>query len=532
MNALISNVVLALNSIAPDLNWFFVLEYALSYASFFAFCLALLMFAPIGAALVIVGASLYFVVPGCTYNSNFTFVASISTAAGISCLLGPLSVRRTDPAFLTAGVAFAFVGSLFRIESFLLSLPFALLALCYVAIRNKKQCPSANIATKPICIALAALAALLLASSVYDKIAWEQDGWREWREFNSSRSALSDYPAAPYHELKRDNPNLSLSENDYFLARNWTTADPDVFTAEALSEVAYSNSSNTLDKLTKGLLPYLAFFGNKGPIDPAYLFLLAAAISFLHARRGGKITIVLLMLGCIICCSYFFGAGRLPDRVETPIWQYAALSSSFIALSPTMPKAKLVHAKASKRYPSLSLLTSATTLAGSAVCTIMLCAFLAKALLAFDPSITHDAVHQTSVEPDSPLYEYAMQNDDMINIWSTDASSYAEKEFKYRNLPNREYLLKNPCLGGWSSESPYIKARNREIGMESLLNGLIEQRNTRFICTDEQLASAILVFLREHGHPQAKMEQVNTFLVESVSRGADHQFLVYEYSEE
>ena len=376
----------------------------------------------------------------------------------------------------------------------------------------------------------------LLGSIAYDKAIWGQNSWKEWQEFNSPRAALSDYPAAPYQKIEQDNPNLLLSENDYYLALNWVTADPDVFNAASLSEIASSDDSGAIEKLANGFLPYLASFGKKGMIDPAYLFPIAAIIAFLYARRNGRIAIILSMLCCVACCSYFFGSGRMPDRVETPIWLYMALSSSFIAFASATASASTaahsIHLSAPRRHPNLPLLATASTLIGGAVFAATLCAFLTKALLAFDPSIMHDAVRQASVEPNGPLYEYAMRDDGMINIWNTDACLYAEKEFKHRNLPNREYLLKNPCVGGWSSESPFIEAMNREIRMDCLLKGLLEKPNSRFICIDERHASAILAFLREHGYPQAQMKQVDSIFVDPAYEERDYLFNVYEYYED
>lgn len=133
VNAAFCNIVALLNQGIPDINWFWLIERFVAFAS-----LSSLLFVGLEkhneypALLVLAACACMLLLAGCTYQGNFSYVASFATVAGgVVLLIGiktPYSANYKKP--LTAiGVSLMVIGFSIRIESFLLFMPFFSLQL-------------------------------------------------------------------------------------------------------------------------------------------------------------------------------------------------------------------------------------------------------------------------------------------------------------------------------------------------------------------------------------------------------------------
>ena len=78
VNAAISQITLMLNYAFPAQNWFLVIEFIITATAFFSIVYGSLTYMKPLFGFLLIGAVEAFVLPGCTYEGNFTFVAGIA----------------------------------------------------------------------------------------------------------------------------------------------------------------------------------------------------------------------------------------------------------------------------------------------------------------------------------------------------------------------------------------------------------------------------------------------------------------------
>lgn len=95
---------------------------------------------------LLIGAVEAFVLPGCTYESNFTFVAGIASLAGFLLLVGSTKTKSRSIIVPIAGIVFCVLGFLWRAEVLFLSIPFFAVALSFIFLsrQNRKVSISAS----------------------------------------------------------------------------------------------------------------------------------------------------------------------------------------------------------------------------------------------------------------------------------------------------------------------------------------------------------------------------------------------------
>ena len=207
IGAPLSQIIFLLNSLAPSLNWFFVLEHLTAFLSFWLLCYAALTWSGMASGFAVTGAMLAFILPNCISTSNFTYVAFLAVASGEFLLVA--SIRDPDagaPAFLLA-VALVALGSLWRLQMMLLSMPLFAVATAWSVWSERDD--RALVTRRAAISALSILVACGLLYA-YDRAVWQQDGWREWEAYNGLRAEISDYPMPKYDEISGELANLGM----------------------------------------------------------------------------------------------------------------------------------------------------------------------------------------------------------------------------------------------------------------------------------------------------------------------------------
>lgn len=356
VNALISQLVLGLSQVAPGINWFVALELFATFLAFAALCyVALDQFSPPLAVLVLIGLEV-FVLPRCTYMPNFTLVAAICTMAGLSMLISAFASSKRAIGMAILGVILTGMGSLFRFDVFLLSLPFfgiALIALVMARIipcvrSSREGHAGAGQASRAktyedgeegsgaadalphilrsVLIKLIPLGCAVMfcaAAWAYDGVAWSQPEWQQWKQFNAYRSQIADYPVPSYASVARELNEIGVSDAGYYLLNNWGAGDTDYFTLERMAAIEEIYADHAQSPLPQGLMR----FAESLPTDMEFLLFVGAlvvALFFCPRRRMPYVGIIFILT--YVCCSYFYGGGRFPERVEIPLLFYALLS--------------------------------------------------------------------------------------------------------------------------------------------------------------------------------------------------------------
>ena len=236
-NAVLNGIIYQLNIALPELNWFLVIERLAVTVAFFSFCYILLRHAPLGLSLACIGFVAYFIMPKCTLGSNFTVVAALCIVAGELCCCS--GIMRKAPSSCVAGTLLVTLGFMWRALVLLLSAPFLVLAFAGLLVRlgrGQRQRVKALVVRALVCAIAVGLC--VGGALAFDKAVWAEPKWADWLEYNDARYALVDYPMSDYDEVRDELASIGVSESDYWLMRNWITADPDYITSDLLMEVS------------------------------------------------------------------------------------------------------------------------------------------------------------------------------------------------------------------------------------------------------------------------------------------------------
>lgn len=524
VNALISQASVALNDALPFMNWFLVIERLITVAAFAAFNYAVLTFlAPVWAFSLMALLEM-FALPGCTYVGNFTFVAFVATLAGGSLLLGNVVREGRHVASSVIGIVLCACGYAIRLESFLLAMPFFGLAIIYCFFTRVRASRSAGSVKGAIAafgkqlIPIAAMAAVCAGLAVYDAVQWSQPEWKYWQECNHERSMIVDYPMPAYEEVSAQLTEMGISEVDYYMVTHWGTGDTEYFDLERLREIASLSVAHSPQEIAFGFIEYPLELPNGARLPVLLLVFTIGAC--LWGSGAQRITVVTLLFAAYCACSYFFGAGRLFDRVEYPILIYAATSIAFVASCPCREPA-LRRSMASRRF------WQGVSFASVAAWLLVTIVILSRLMLAFSPVQVYESVHQQEQLSDSPLVEYVSDSED-VYVWDTFSYIFLELAYGYVNLPPEDVLEHNISLGGWTVNAPFINARNEEAGMANIVKGLVENDHAYFISAYTDMPDYLLRYIREHYYPNAKMERLDYL----VGYSQDASFYIYRFTAE
>ncbi len=517
VNAAISQITLALNTAFPAQNWFLVIEFIITATALFSIIYGSLTYMKPLFGFLLIGTVEAFVLPGCTYESNFTFVAGIASLAGFLLLVGSTKTNSHSVIIPVAGIIFCVLGFLWRAEVLLLSIPFFAVALGFIFLsrQNRKSSISTSFSLSSVAQAsIPYIAVIVLCGCfyAYNQVAWQEPEWAAWKDFNSPRSELSDYPMPDYEKVANDLTNHGLSKDDYFAPLMWITADTEVYTTETMEYLSSLSSALTFDNYLANVAKYLDDVCKSMP-SHVILIVAFAVITILASRRKTALPQILVSLGfALVICLYFAAIGRLPERVETFIWLYS-LSAIFLSIKhnaydddPEGAQNKLIEP-----YKSREVIASTTGLLMWMGATLLV---LILTVPKFNPSLLPAYLNQDTFKPNDPATEYASRDDGKILVWGTASYFDVEHAYRLKFLPSEEFLSKNLFLGGWTDRAPYTMANRERADMTNVIRGLAENPNAYLIIEEHReghLPDLILSLIQEHYYPNATIEKVESF---------------------
>ncbi len=501
VNAFISNITLPLNEMMPFANWFLVIEHVVILIAFTSIVYVILTYITPSLGFLIIAGCIYFLIPYVTYYSNFTFVSATCSIAGFFMLIANLGSNRHSWPLSIMGMIFCVLGFMFRMNMFLLSLPFAFIAFIFVLIWKRKQLMGEGNASwmkallAPLIPIIAAFA-LCGVAYAYDSYAWSQPGWDEWSEWNDYRSDISDYGMPPYSEVKDELAPYGITENAYYLANAWAAGDVEFFDLERMGAIASVSEVKSLSSTVQNAFTYLPHINLR---DRAFFYcLLMLVLSLLLSPKRARIPLILVALVTICAASYFYGLGRLLVRIEHPIYLYSVFAMALLV-------AKGRKASEGGWRAAFEAVMPAVSAGCLLIVTVYMALMLAPTL---DPGEALETFDQEDAKPKGDLYDFASVDDGHIYVWGTLDFVDLEGCFRHKFLPSSEFLDRNICIGGWSTNSPYINARNDEVGMTNVVKGLVDNPRARFISEDDELIQHLYGFIREEYYPDAKLSVV------------------------
>lgn len=498
VNALFSQIIFFLNTWIPSISWFFAAEHFTAFLALAAFTYSVLTWWRCGSGCAVLALVIVYIMPSCIAASNYTVVAFLATAAGGALLIRRMQDHSSGAPTAIVGVVLVLLGLALRLQMFALGAPFLFVAFIQALLaRNDKSAGGFDIKKlAPIIVSLA----LCLFMLVYDHIVWQQDGWKDWREYNEPRTAISDYPMPSYAEASNQLAELGISENDYFMLINWASADVDTLDTETISDVAELKIEPDLTPLgiAESLLQYIRSIAER-PIFFGLIFI--AAIMLAAESKRSRATVCLEFCIALVVCLYFLAAGRLPDRVEEPAWLYACMA----ALTCVVPQGTEKHLRVS-RTPQRVLLTLGGIMlfAGTGYMIHQNLPFLSISGYA-------TSLSQADIPASGVISSYVETHPDCAYVTDTSTYTRFELEYGYRYLPRTDTATRLLPLGGWGSGSPFRRAQSELLEATNPFEALLTSNKT-YLITTPGMADRVLAFLREHYDSGATMTQIDTVI--------------------
>ena len=157
----------------------------------------------------------------------------------------------------------------------------------------------------------------IISIVVFEKMTYSSEFWKNYKDYNSLRSANVDFPIDEYEDNKKLYDRLGVSKNDVNCLKNWIFADKDVFSENNLREIARNTKFNTRYNINpiRIMLKMTEY-----PIAIIYVFLFfVLSLCFIKTSykvRKIQLLQLLFMFGSI---GALFVINRPVDRVIVPL---------------------------------------------------------------------------------------------------------------------------------------------------------------------------------------------------------------------
>jgi len=326
LNRILGIILLALVTVIPQINWYFVMHYAVCLTSMFV--LSRTLISRFGKNGIFLSAIVTAASVETLYSVQFTKTGAIAAVAGMIGLMYALREERKNKVFAGLCIGLIIMGSMYRLEALLMVGPFLFVVFLFElidVIKNQKAKTKVFIAVPAITLCL--VLAFYLAGNLINK---NTPGSDEFVRYNTYRARLTDY------SYEVDSSDSSYSE--LLMAANWMHNDPEVFTPEKLEELSGKVEVDTNARSGKSTLELFGEYISDALIgEPMLLIsLIAAVVILLFSKK--KLYVPLLFCCYVFLELYMIKNGRYSlHRVDFGI-HYALLMSLIYPADVSMPK--------------------------------------------------------------------------------------------------------------------------------------------------------------------------------------------------
>ena len=326
LNRILGIILLALVTVIPQINWYFVMHYAVCLTSMFV--LSRTLISKFGKNGILLSAIVTAASVETLYSVQFTKTGAIAAVAGMIGLMYALREERKNKVFAGLCIGLIIMGSMYRLEALLMVGPFLFVVFLFElidVIKNQKAKTKVFIAVPAITLCL--VLAFYLAGNLINK---NTPGSDEFVRYNTYRARLTDY------SYEVDSSDSSYSE--LLMAANWMHNDPEVFTPEKLEELSGKVEVDTNARSGKSTLELFGEYISDALIgEPMLLIsLIAAVVILLFSKK--KLYVPLLFCCYVFLELYMIKNGRYSlHRVDFGI-HYALLMSLIYPAAVSMPK--------------------------------------------------------------------------------------------------------------------------------------------------------------------------------------------------
>ena len=326
-NIYYAKIIWYLNRLCSSINWYYIIQYILMFISFsliiyfiikkidgkkkYVVCILFLM---------CFGYDVYIA-------QQFTKTAALISAAGCMTILEELEKREWK--FIIIGSILLIFGSMIRFHSFLATLGMFSIFIVY-KIYKLYENKNFEFIKKGFAIGIVILG-VTFGLRYLDKVEYNTDGWREYREFNSARSSVRDYPIANYENASEEYKKIGVESADYYNLLQWNIGDPEYYTTEKLIKISnvkankLSESDNNENQVLSSIKFYIKYYLSQSWI----YFYLACSFMFIYyygMKKNNILKIIIPLLPLVFLSIYLFLKGRYGmQRLELILWISSSL---------------------------------------------------------------------------------------------------------------------------------------------------------------------------------------------------------------
>lgn len=333
VNVILGYLLLPLYQLVPSISWYFVMEIVLVFLSSTTVTYLLFEKMDKSKAFMLSIILILFFANDAYLLVQFTKTAMFAVMAGGMLFIWALFEKKSVWNILYGGLL-CLIGTMVRFSTIYLAGTFILFLLLYEFIRLlvKKNC-SAKKWKHPFITIIFSGCVLIGTAYGLKKLDWytynNDEAYGFFYAYNIARGSVVDGTNYGYEAYAEALNKIGVSENDFYMMRNWTLTDNDFFTIERLEQTAniISNYQNQQDFTFDTILKCLLERNYPGlPVFFACLLLLVLGIFFNYDRWW-------LMLGNIgigvSLLVYFCFVGRYVYRVEFSIFLGIFLSGIY-----------------------------------------------------------------------------------------------------------------------------------------------------------------------------------------------------------
>ncbi len=417
------------------------------------------------------------------WNANFTVQSAFFCFVGCIALF---STQNGKPlATVIPGCYFLLCGMAWRIESFLLFVPFIALKLAKKMFLARKH---GAIPSKQFRAVLALLLIFGLGAGIHYS-ARQFPGHQASSRYNQARTELTDFPVVSWEEFP---DKALLTEHDYTaLTKKWFLLDTEFFNTELLEHVAELGRTNLSPQEAFITLLRMLWWNRSDSVLLASWLLFFSVLILSRQTKTDRIELLLALLGAGLIIFYFALTGRIPMRVIEAVWLACCFSLMESLLS------------APVRNPACR--------SSQALCGLILVVslvFTGLACMRAEIRSPQWALRSKAGNTDFPVCTYTVNGSDLF-IWENYSYTTVYYYMDQGKLMDREFVKHNISRGDWLYGQPCMLELLASIHAENPARALLERDHTYFVSDDPDF---MLTLLREHYGNQVQLIHEGNFL--------------------
>lgn len=476
----------------PGCNWSNILFFSLILLSYMFFGICMIL-----RNKVIKGYLISFIFVGATIkytllSMSFVKTASLVMVVGVVCLISSMDndrwLKAENRVMRIVAYVLIFLGAAIRKENVIAMVPFYLLAVAYLLVKNSKE----RIRRCIPCIGVLLAVALLWIGDFFAYYCDEE--WKDYKEYTAIRSELVDYGVPSYEEHEQAYADIGLSYNDYLMLTGADYPDNDVFGIETFRKILSIRES---EEEGLSLSVFFKKIGETVGLSSSYLVICVVFFVFLTLSGEGNQRNFLLRLGALMVYVgelwYLLYVGRANERAVMSL-TISVLAILFLFTT---------HFDEEKNDKPKN--------ARMVVCMVLVLIYTYFACEIAEIKYRKPYVCPYKSEA-MELFSYVADNRDKLYVMN--GYGYVECMFDYHApldaIP--QGILSNVyVMSGWLKNLPFINDMARGYGDEYNIMSVLASNKDVYMISEIDSDNVIeLTYIREHYNENAEVRTVDT----------------------